>query len=199
MIKLKNACVGIRCPVCDKNVIEYVNSFQVASGITLSCPHCNAPLLSIKKRVSFCNLSLNCFACEETHNYSISAKSFFSNAPVSFGCKVNDIDVLYIGNYESVDIALSQLSDEITRITDKYYENIEKTYGSCSTVALRILQEKAREKRIICLCGSYEMNLKLSDGGIYLICPKCGGSKFIPANTEEDLKALMERRSILIK
>lgn len=199
MIELKNNCIGVRCPVCGKNFVDYINKFQFASGTEVFCPYCEAPILSIKKRASSDNFTLNCFACGETHKYSVSAKSFFSGTPASYGCKVNAVDVLYTGSHEDVDMALSTLSDELNRLTDKYYDNMEKLYGSCSAAAIRILEEKARERRIICLCGSYEMNLNLSDGGIYLTCPQCGGSEFIPVATEDDVKALMERRSILVK
>lgn len=198
MIELKKTCVGVRCPACNKNIIEYINRFQFSSGMDLFCPYCNTPILSIKKRSSD-NFHLNCFGCGEAHTYSILAKSFFSEKTASFGCKVNKVDVLFTGSHEDVDLALCQLSEEIKILTDKYYNNLEQFYGRLSTAALRILEEKSCERRIVCLCGNYKLNLKISDGGIYLICPKCGGSEFIPISIESDIQALKARRCILIK
>lgn len=199
MIELKHSCIGVRCPVCGKNVIEYINRFQFASGKSFVCPDCGAPLISIKNDSSGGNISLNCFACGQQHSYILSKKCFFSEKPASFCCKENDVDVLYTGNYHDVDIALFELDNEINLLTDKYYQNLEQVYGSLSTAALRILEDKAREKRIICLCGSHEMKLHLLEGGIDLICPHCGGSEFIPVANENDVQVLMDRRSILIK
>lgn len=199
MIELKHTCVGLRCPFCGRSVIEYVNRFQFSSGINLVCPHCNVPLLNIKNKLGSCVISLNCFACGENHMYTLPRNAFFSDKVFSFSCKENDIDVLFTGNYPDVDIALFQLSKELDLLTDKYYEGLENTYGSLAIAALRIVQEKLKEKRIICLCGSYEINIGLSDGGISLICPKCKGETFIPISSEKDLNSLMERRSILIK
>lgn len=199
MIELKYSCMGVRCPVCGKNVIEHINAFQFSSGTTAKCPDCGAPLLTLKKASCRQNVFLSCFACGETHSYSIPRKSFFSGAPFSFGCKENDVDVLFTGTSEDVDNALFQLSKEINSLTDKYYKNLENLYGSCTVSALRIIEEKAKDKKIICLCGSFDMNIKLSEGGIELLCPHCGGCEFIPVACEDDIKALMERRSILIK
>ncbi len=198
MIELKNTCIGVRCAICNKNIVEYINRFQFASGTELFCPYCNSHILSIKKRDLF-NMSINCFACSETHAYSISANSFFSENIASYGCKNNKVDIFFTGSHDDVDIALHKLSKELKILTDRYYDNFRQLYGSLNTDALRILGEKASEKRIICLCGSNKINLKISVSGIYLICPSCGSSEFIPVGNEEDVQALKERRSILIR
>ncbi len=198
MIELKYNYIGARCPVCNKNSVHAVNRFQFASGTILSCPDCGTSLVNIKKSVTS-NVNLACFACGTTHDYSISQKNFFSGKPFSFCCKENDVDVLYAGNYEDVENALFQLDREIKQLTENYYSNIEQTYGVYTKSALTILEEKARSNRILCLCGNYEIQLKLSKDGIEVICPDCGGSEYIPVSCEEDLVSLMERRSILIK
>lgn len=133
------------------------------------------------------------------HTYSLSGKSFFSEKPASFGCKVNEVDILFAGDYETVNDALLSLSEHMKVLTDKYYENLEKVYGSHKSAALKILEEKARDKRIICLCGNYDLNVKIKEDGIELICPNCGCSEFIAIAGDEDVNALLERRSILIK
>ncbi|MBR6523125.1 MAG: hypothetical protein IKT39_00750 [Clostridia bacterium] len=198
MIELKNTCIGVRCPCCSRNIIEYINRFQFSSGTDLICPHCNTPILSIKKKAAG-NLSLNCFGCGETHIYSVSAKSFFSDKPASFGCKTNKVDILFTGSYDNVNLALCQLAEEMDELTDKYYSNMKQIYGSLNTAAIRILEKKSLEKRIVCLCGSCEMNVKLSDGGIRLICAHCGSFEDIPVSSEDDLASLEQRRCILIK
>lgn len=199
MIELKYTCIGVRCSCCGRNVIEYINRFQLASGTDFVCPDCSFKVASIKKKNNCSNILLNCFACGETHEYPIPAKNFFSEKAFSFCCKKNDVDVLYTGSYGDVENAMFQLSQEINRLTDKYYKNFEQLYGVCATSALRILEEKAQKKRIVCLCGSHIMNLKLCEGGIELICSRCGGTEFIPITTPEDIISLKERRSILIK
>ena len=199
MIELKHICIGARCPICGKNVIGFVNRFQFASGTEISCMHCGSMVISIKKQTRENYMSLNCFACGEYHTYPISKKSFFLNGFYSLGCKKNEVDVLYSGSYEDVDNALYTLDEEIARLTDKYYQSLEKEYGACIISALRILEEKSRDKRIICICGSFELKLKLSSQGIEIICPECGGSEFIPMSADEDLNSLIERRSIIIK
>lgn len=198
MIELKYYYMGLRCPVCNKNTIHTVNRFQFAAGATLYCPDCDAALVSIKKS-STSNINLNCFACGRTHEYSISQKSFFSGKPLSFCCKENDVDVLFAGTYEDVDNALFELDREIVQLTDKYYNNIEQAYGPYTKSALHILEEKARSNRILCLCGNYEIQLKLSKDAVELVCPQCGSREHISVTCEDDLSALMERRSILIK
>ena len=199
MIELKHGCVGMRCPVCDKNIIEFVNVFQFASGSTFRCPDCNSPILSIGKNPKKGNFSLCCFACGENHSFKISRQSFFSGKLSSFGCKENLVDVLFTGPYDEIENALEQLSAELQVLAGKYYESIEQKYGRYRTAAIKILEEKAKEKRIICLCGSYELSVKLGEKGIYIFCPKCNASEFIPAETEEDITNLINRRSILIK
>lgn len=199
MIALQIAFIGVRCPSCGKNNIEPINRFQFASGSELFCPYCGTHILSITKSTSRGNLHVNCFACGESHTYSLSARSLFSGVPASFNCKVNDIEVIYAGNEQDVSLSLDKLSDELNFLTEKYYESFRETYGSRCVTALHILEQKSREKRIICLCGSCEANLTLSDDGIYLTCLSCGSSIFIPIATEEDIHSLMERRSILIR
>ena len=198
MIELKNTCVGIRCPVCSKNIVEYVNSFQFFSGTVLFCPDCNTPVLAIKKK-SPGNFQLSCFGCGQVHSYSISKKSFFSETAASFGCKTNKVDVLFTGSYDDVTLALHQLTEEIDKLTDKYYEGVEQLYGRLNTAAVRILEKKSAERRIVCLCGSYEATVRFSDGGISLVCSHCGNLEFIPVRCEDDLAALEQRRCILIK
>ena len=198
MIELKNTCVGLRCHACNNNFVEYINKFQFSSGTDIICPHCSAPVLSIKKSAAD-NFQLNCFGCGETHTYSVSAKSLFSEKAASYGCKINKVDVIFIGSFEQVDLALHQLSEEINRLTDKYYSNLEQLYGKLYTAAIRILEKKAAQKRIVCLCGNYETTVKLSDGGINLICSHCGSFEFIPLTSEAELRSLDDRRCILIK
>lgn len=199
MIELKYTHIGLRCPHCNQNIITSVNRFQLASGTTLSCPHCNSTVVTVRKKSSVASINLACFACGNKHEYSVSQKNFFSGKLFSFGCKENDVDILYIGSYGDVDNALFQLSRELESLTDKYYDNIEQTYGPYTKSALHILEEKARNNRIICLCGSYDMKLKLLKDGVELTCPKCGGAEHISVTCEEDIVSLMERRSILLK
>ena len=199
MIELKQGFVGMRCPVCERNVIESINLFQFASGTVVHCPDCGTAILSISKNLRKGNFSINCFACNKTHTFKISKKSFLSGTSAAFGCTENIIDVLFTGTYEDVDNSLFQLSAEIKKLSQQYYENLEKKYGEYSAAAIKIIEEKAKNKRIICLCGSYEFNIKLAENGIYIVCPKCGGSEFIPAQSEDDINALINRRSILIK
>lgn len=198
MIELKYACIGVRCSVCGKSIIEHINSFQLASGVNIICRDCGAPVFSIRKSVSN-NLMLNCFACGKMHTYTLSKNSFFSGKPISFCCMENEIDVFFAGLHDEVDDALFRLSEHIKTLTDKYYENFEKKYGSHASAALRILEEKAMEKRIFCLCGNYELNIKIIENAIQLICPNCGSSVTIPITNDKDITLLMERRSIFIK
>ena len=198
MIELKNTCIGLRCHACNKNIIEYINKFQFSSGTEIICPHCGVPVLSIKKRVAD-NFQLNCFGCGETHTYTVSSKNFFSEKVASYGCKINKVDVIFTGSYEEVDIALYHLSEEINKLTDNYYSNLEQLYGRLHTAAIRILEKKQQENRIVCLCGSQDITIKLSDKGIRLICPHCGADEFIPLTCDSDLSALDERLCILIK
>ena len=199
MIELKYSHAGLRCPHCNHNIITPVNRFQLASGMTLNCPHCKSIVATLKKKSAGIGISLTCFACGKEHEYPVLQKNFFSGKLFSFCCTENDVDVLYIGNYGDVDNALFQLSREIESLTDKYYDNIEQTYGTYTKSALNILEEKARNNRIICLCGSHEMTLRLLKDGVELVCPKCGGAEHISATCEEDITSLMERRSILLK
>ena len=198
MIELKHSCIGVRCSVCGKNVIEYINSFQFSSGTTVICKDCGAPLFTIKKG-TIGNIALNCFACGEIHTYTLSKKAFLSGTSTSFGCKENKIDVLFAGRYEVVDDALFRLSEHMKLLTDKYYENLEKTYGTYAASALKILEEKARDKRIFCLCGNYQLNIKIVGNSIHLTCPNCGSFEDISISNDEDIKNLLERRSIFIK
>ncbi|MBR5586733.1 MAG: hypothetical protein IKW02_02110 [Clostridia bacterium] len=199
MIEMKHSCVGMRCPVCSKKIIEFINVFQFASGFNFRCPDCNSPLFSFGKDSKKGNFSLNCFACGDNHTFKISKKSFFSDKLASFGCKENIVDVLFTGPYDMVFDALEQLSQELKSLSDKYYQSMEQQYGKYLSAAIKIIEEKAKEKRIICLCGSYEFNLKFEKGGIHITCGKCGASEFIPAENEEDLNVLINRRSILLK
>ena len=198
MIELKNTCVGTRCPACNRNIIEYINRFQFSSGTDLICPHCNTPVLSIKKKSSG-NFRLNCFGCGEAHTYSVSPKSFFSEKSASFGCKINKVDVLFTGGYDEVSLALCRLAEEINELTDKYYINMEQVYGKLNAAAIRILEKKSREGRIVCLCGKHETTVNFFNGGIKLTCSHCGSFEVIPINSESDLDSLEQRRCILIK
>lgn len=198
MIELKHSCIGARCSVCGKNIIEYINGFQFASGTTVICKDCGATLFTVNKGKTG-NLTLNCFACGEKHTYTLSKKAFFSGAACSFGCKENKIDVLFVGCYEDVDDALFRLSMHMKSLTEKYYENLEKNYGFYTASALKILEDKARNKRIFCLCGNYQLNIKIVENAIHLICPNCGSSEIISISNDEDIKNLFERRSIFIK
>lgn len=198
MIELKNICIGLRCPLCGRNVIEYINNFQFCSGCQITCEKCGATLFTITKNKRK-NFSHNCFACGNIHTNTLSKSIFNSATLTAFGCTENDIDGLFIGSYEDVDISLFELSKELDALTEKYYENLEETYGNIATAAVRIIEEKVRGKRIICLCGSYEFNLKIEENGIIVSCPHCGAKEYISVKNEEELKELVDRRSILIR
>lgn len=144
------------------------------------------------------NIYMDCTDCGREHIYKFDIKSLTSNRAVECKCPRTGIYIGLIGEDAEVRQRIDKLEEELDDLMSMYgYDNYFKN-TQVMLQTLNKIHDIAEEGRLLCECGSSDVELILLSDMIYLKCRKCPGLRKIYAASNSDLKSILKAQNILL-
>jgi hypothetical protein len=192
--------IAYKCPSCGSFEFFSVSLFEMysRSESIFNC-HCLNSSITVRadaERGIF--IKLPCIGCEDDHTFLFSKKDLLTKDLNTFCCPESGFKLCFIGKDEPVRKAIDNTEEELDELMDmfgydSYFRNTQVMFDS-----LNKIHDIAEQGNLYCECGSTEIELVLLSDRILLKCGKCCTGNMIKAATNEDLKALKKRQSIII-
>ena len=143
-------------------------------------------------------ITVPCIACGAEHSLIIKREDLTSKDIMIYTCPVTRIKQCFIGRDSSVRDHVDKFEKELDVIIDGLgYENyFVNTQVMIET--LNKIHDIAEQGELRCQCGCSDISVSLHRKGIYLKCPQCTGTKFIPAASNNDLKKTIQKVRIIL-
>jgi hypothetical protein len=192
--------IAYKCFACGTFDFTNINLFKLflQDSILSKCRCGNARLKIIEICKNKYELTVPCIGCGSEHSHVISKEELINKEIVIFNCPITDIKQCFIGRdavvREYIDNFEKELDDLIDDLGyDNYFENVQVMLDT-----LNKIHDIAEQGNLHCGCGCNDIMVSMLRRGIYLKCPRCSGSKFIPAATNYDLKKTLRKVSIVL-
>ena len=198
VIEHKKRHIAYRCPSCASATVGLVGRFALSANlIRLKCTCGDADTLDISiGNDSKIRLSVPCLFCKQNHSYTVSEGVFFDRDSFLLNCPYSGMDIAFIGDEEKITEELSRTEKEIERllasldaeelsdIQPKDMDEGEILPDPAVYDTLKFLVSDLHEEgRLRCPCGKGPYELRFCDGGVMVVCEKCGASYTFSATT----------------
>ena len=200
MLMNSDRLVVATCPECAEVTKKQINIFSFSGGkpVVLSCPHdeCHAPMWEIREMKDKNKISVNCPACDETHTYTLTKRTFWGKNFFALNCPAWEVGILYVGDDEKyidsqIDIQNDNISDILEGIAD-----LDDSFTIMYDL-IECINELAKSDNVECTCPEPDVKMLIDDEKITLICKSCGRKKEFRA-TEDDLNLIMKTSTIVL-
>lgn len=200
MLMNSNRIVAATCPECAEVSKKQINIFSFSGGKPVShiCPDndCRTPMWEIREMKDKYKISVNCPACDETHTYTLTKRTFWGKKYFALNCPAWEVGVLYVGdNEEYIDSQMDIQNDNISDMLEGIAE-LDDTFTIMYDL-IECINELAKSDNVECTCDSPDVKMLLEEDKITLICKSCGNKKEFFA-TEEDLDSIMKASTIVL-
>ncbi len=176
--------VAYICPGCGEVTYGDFSLFELSGGrgVSVSCS-CGKSLLKIfTKNGTTYTVSVGCQVCETEHEYMVPLPDLLHKHFMDFLCPELLIGLVFIGDKEKVEHAISENSKYIQEIlTTCGIEHAGKN-GIAILKALDKIQLLSDNGCVSCECGSDIIDLDVLENGIVLECCTCGATAFFTAD-----------------
>ena len=177
------------CPLCSEINEKSINIFEI-SDIEFICEDtlCKEECLSFKKAGEKLKIQINCPVCGNIHNFNISFSSLYLKDIFTLSCPESGIKILFAGDKEKVEAAVSENSELISKIATLLGQNESELEFFYDIIDL--LYEYINDDKISCSCGGTNIIPDIDNNqDIILFCEDCGKElKITP--TEDTLDEL---------
>lgn len=155
-------------------------------------------LLAIQKARTGVNLKIYCECCGKHHLFNFSLKSLINKREYHIYCPECNLELACLGRKTDVKKIVEMHKKEVENIIkemglEDFFENPFVIYD-----LINYIHDLAENRKIICQCGSRDINAKFKFDKIELICKKCGGISPLKAGSYEDLETIKKMESIVI-
>ena len=188
----KHAHIAYRCPECGTVIFGLVSEFALgASMLRLKCDCGKSALDITPTRDKKIRLSVPCVLCRDNHNFVISPALFFERDIFLGGCPYSNLDVIFIGDKDKVDLAVEKNTKDLEKlIKDMEVETLEELQpedmdedevlpdAQVYDLIRFVVKDLEAEGRIDCPCHSGNYDLRYAPGGIQVFCPECEATYF---------------------
>lgn len=160
---------------------------------------CNRSCITVKQEgKSGFLLKTPCMGCGNEHIYFIGKSSMIFKGICVFNCPETGLQQCFIGRDILVRKKVDSLEKELDELIDmfgydNYFINTQVMLDS-----LNRIHDIAAQGNLLCECGNKEIELVLLSDRILLKCPRCSAGRIIPAATNEDLKDVLLKQSLLV-
>lgn len=172
------------CPECSAVTEKKLNIFDFsgtkAVGLNCGDKKCNENVGSVSEYHDKYKISVFCDFCGEIHEIMINKSAFWNKDFFSYTCPNTGFELLFIGSSDKVKEAVKRQEDILSEMGDEFFGDDMLVYDILSQ-----LQKMADENSISCHCGCDMILPFPTEGGIMLVCAKCGAKKLIPISEKE--------------
>ena len=153
-----------------------------------------------------------CLICAHPHNLTISKEAFFTDDLFSVPCSLSGLDILFVGEKEKVEKALSDSGKELERLLQDAgiddlsalkREDKEKVDPAVENVVHFLLCELEEEGKITCY-RKEEGEIPLYDFQILservrVFCHCCNAEAYLPLRSEADAEDFIKTDRLDLK
>ncbi|HEX3032166.1 MAG TPA: hypothetical protein VHS59_07995 [Bacillota bacterium] len=192
MLLTTEVVVALRCPMCGKFEQHQLSLFSFAGKKTLqiSCDCGATKLILGTHNLQKFWLQIPCVLCETKHIYYHTRKQIWSGEVLTLTCADTKVDLAFIGSEAGVAPITEGFSQDITA----FLEEIDpEDYINNPTIMMDVLNslhDIAEDGYLFCECGNVKIDVDIMPDRLELHCPDCGAMGTVPAENEEDLKAI---------
>lgn len=200
MISELSTTILFKCPFCGEKVRDKADIFRFSGGsdYSLSCS-CGGPALVAKLREDGrIKVTVPCIICEGEHTFYLPKSIFFTRELFVLSCASSDIDICVLGakakaerEYAKMDLNICELiyEDELDFMLEDDPLRMEM---------LHRLSRMAEEGHILCECGSDDLEFRLTEQSIDILCRHCSAFLSIPAADEPDYRDVMQTEEYIL-
>jgi len=191
----KKTTVAYRCPQCGCIVRSMIGVFTLKGDMMrLKCP-CGGSDMTMVNKDDKVNITVPCFVCPTPHSFKVSSSAFFGRGLLKLPCAYTGLDVVFIGNEDSVIKATEEAENELRELLGEEVslddimssrQNQFLTDPQIREIVTFVLQDLTEEGKIYCKCpdGEHgEYTAEILDEEIVVKCNKCGAAAVVPANS----------------
>ena len=182
--------IAYRCPDCGTATVGFLGGLATVSDMLRLRCECKNSSLDIKgQKDGLIHLRVPCVYCKDSHGFNIGKDMIFSENTIKLPCPYSGMDILFIGESESLSAQLARSADELTRIMMSLeaeelsdIQPKDMGEGECppdpaiyDTINL-VVKDLEAEGGIKCPCGDGDYDLRFCDEGMQVYCTKCGAT-----------------------
>lgn len=208
----KESLIAYRCPHCGSTVMSMVGTFALSGDlIKLKCDCKESELIISYTKDDKIRLTVPCLACENPHNYTISASAFFEKDLLELSCKAFGLPICFSGNKDKVFEAIEKADKELEELMGGYsLDDIGKISGNpegsisdaqISDIVRFMLIEMDDENAIVCKCkheeGEYDFSI--SHNKVEVFCTKCGAKETFDLSSTQKASDFLAMDELILK
>lgn len=192
-----NKAVAYICPECSGVSLDTIQIFNFSGKgkHSLVCADCSNECVTIEKKKDKYKIDIQCPICEYTHSYTLKASTFWNIDFISYKCPESDISIYFHGSRDNVAKALDEQEDFLSVKADEYQDICDGKI--LIREMLRYLQFLAEDNKVLCTCGSQDIDVRVDDESIALRCRSCGASKTFYSDEKSFISFMTSKRIIL--
>jgi len=189
------------CPACNSVTTRLIDPFAFSGrkSITVTCSKkdCEITCVHIHDHEGTYVIEAFCTLCGSIHSTTISKRHFWNNPLTSLTCDVSGIDMLFIGESDTIKAAWEVFEQKCREFEEDDYgffddfepDTDDDTLAENLCSALEVLELLDESGYIQCSCGSHNISFTVIDNKIGLKCSHCR-SISIKEPSEEFLRTL---------
>lgn len=187
------------CPFCSNLTKKKIGAFDFSGRdnkpLLCSTLGCREECAKISVKNEKYKISVECPICGDSHVFAAPLAKFWNKKLLTYKCPMSNIDIMFFGEDDSVEHAVTEHSGEYSDIIPDFDDN--STESEMLYDILDCVHELRNEGRISCVCGSESVSIQLINNCLVLVCDKCGRVRVIETN-EHNLAMLLNAEAIVI-
>ncbi len=182
--------IAYRCPKCGVATVGFLGGLAAVSDmLRLKCD-CGESALDIRgQKDGLIHLSVPCVYCADNHGFNIGKELAFCEQTLKLPCPYSGMDIVFIGEAESISQELTRSAEELTRIMmsleaeelsdiqpQDMGENESPPDPAIFDTLNLVVRDLEAEGKIKCPCDNGEYELRFCDEGMQVYCTHCGST-----------------------
>ena len=181
------------CPDCSEVTVKKITAFDLPLNkeVELECVNdgCESTVLKVKAIKDKYRITIECPVCSQMHTFTITSKTMWTRDFYMLACPVTGFGIFFVGkDKERLLEEYNAQNDIAAGIIAQ--EDFEEDELDLLLEIFERLNELAKDKAIVCPCGSDDIMVKLDTSGIVLYCKDCEYEAMYEM-TEEFLEELL--------
>lgn len=194
ILEPKKTTVAYRCPECGAGVLSMVGMFSLsANRLKLKCD-CGKSELDVVLHDDKVRLTVPCIFCRKPHVFNVNKQIFYGRDIFVLSCPYSDINICLMGEENHVRAELARSELELLDMLEENGIGDFSVFGSDGEmlpdpqvfeIIMFVIHDLEAEGKIFCRCpdGEGDYDAEMTDGGIRVICKKCGAEKIISTDS----------------